>query len=195
MLALGQSWGRLDVMWPVSMPARPVTTWNKACAKRLAPLISYNSQTKYCRQYCSVGDIFQDWNLELFQDASFAGEVVPISWMCKEDNISLDSLQALEFWDGVKETCSHSDAKGNVTRPSGNRHSSSHSIHHMSLDVVDHVSSNIPKSSFPAEDSEAVIRMIMQGCSPNYRHVSLTHRVTVLVPFDLCVPQNIWQTC
>ena len=59
-----------------------------------------------------------------------------------------------------------------LSRPSGKRHSLSHSIDHMSVDEVDHVPSSIPGNSFPVmfynfEDNEAVIRMIMEGRSPN----------------------------
>ena len=75
----------------------------------------------------------------------------------------------------------HSDAKGNLTRPSGKCHSLSHSIDLVSSGVVDHVPSNIPASSFPArlhiiEDNDAVIRMIVKGRSPNLSHMSRTHR-------------------
>ena len=94
--------------------------------------------------------------------------------------------------------------RGNLTRTRGKLHSLSHSTDHMSLDVVDHVPSTIPESSFPAiflVNEAVIIRMIIQGRSPNLRHVSRTHRVdlywpiwTVLCPFDMCVPQNKWQT-
>ena len=40
--------------------------------------------------------------------------------------------------------------RGNLTRTRGKLHSLSHSTDHMSLDVVDHVPSTIPESSFPA---------------------------------------------
>ena len=63
-----------------------------------------------------------------------------------------------------------SDAEGNLTRPSGKRHSMSHSIDHMSFDMVDHVPSNISGSSFPGKldiflDNEAVTHMIINGRS------------------------------
>ena len=55
------------------------------------------------------------------------------------------------------------------------------------------------------EDSEAVIRMIRKGRSPNLRHVSRIYRVdldwlcqrsisTVPCPFDMCAPRKSWQT-
>ena len=72
---------------------------------------------------------------------------------------------ALQSWDCVSET--FCDAEGNLTDPSDKRHSFSHSIDRMSLDMIGHVSSNIPKSSFRAklhffEDNDAVIRMIFK---------------------------------
>ena len=92
----------------------------------------------------------------------------------------MEGVAALQFWGFVVETCSDSSAKGNLTRPSGKRHSLSHSKDDISM--VDHVSSSIPESSFRArrcifEDSDAVIRKIIKGRSRNLRHESRTHRV------------------
>ena len=96
----------------------------------------------------------------------------PISWMCKKQTvvsphstseseiISLDArlrmqgIPALQLWDGVLETCARSDAKGNLTRSCGNRHPLSHSIDHLSLDMVDHYPNNIPQSSFPVRNKK-----------------------------------------
>ena len=53
------------------------------------------------------------------------------------------------------------------------RHSLCHSTDQFAFDMLDHVPSNIPESSFPArlqifEDNEAVIRMIIRrGAVPN----------------------------
>ena len=71
-----------------------------------------------------------------------------------QKSISLDAglrikgIPALQLWDCVVEAFSYSDAEGNFARPSGKRHSQSQSIDHMSLDLFDHVPSNMPESSF-----------------------------------------------
>ena len=59
-------------------------------------------------------------------------------------------IQEFQLRDGVLETFSHSDATGNYQRPSGKRHAIAHLVDHVSFDVVDHVTSNIPDTSFPA---------------------------------------------
>ena len=64
------------------------------------------------------------------------------------------------------ETCSLSDVKRNLSRPSGKRHSLSHSSEDMSFDMIDHVPRNNPESSFSVrlyilDDIEAVILMII----------------------------------
>ena len=149
---------------------------------------------------------------------------VPLSWMCKKQSdvchscaeleiislgasLRMEGTQALQLWDCVSETFSHSDAKGNFVRPSGERHSLTHSIGHMSLEMVVHDASNIPDHSLPSrlqifEGNDAIIRMIIKCHSPNLRHVSRTHRVdldwqcvsesfwTVQFLFDMCAPQN-----
>ena len=70
----------------------------------------------------------------------------------------------------------------NLTRPSCTNYSLSRFIDHMCFDMVDHVPSNIPESSFTArlyisEDNEPVIRTIIQGRRLKLRRVSRTHRV------------------
>ena len=65
------------------------------------------------------------------------------------------------------------------------RLSSSRSIDHMSLDMVDHVPSNIPESSFPArlcifEDNEAVFRMIMKKVAVPNQFETRTHCVDMV---------------
>ena len=83
--------------------ARAVTTWTRACDRRLARLISYMHHTNDHRQYCHVGNTAQHCRSGLFQDLDFAGDfedskttsgeilcvlgsrtVVPTSWMCKK---------------------------------------------------------------------------------------------------------------
>ena len=119
---------------------------------------------------------------------------VPITWMSKKQTAVSHSsaeseinyydaglIPALQWWDCVLETFSHSDGKRNLARPSGKRHLFSHFIDHMSCDKVDHFPRNISEGSFPRrflfENNEAVIRMIIKDRSPNLRQVSRTHRV------------------
>ena len=46
--------GRLGILWSVNKLARAVTTWTKACDKRLSRLISYIHHTCEYKQYCHV---------------------------------------------------------------------------------------------------------------------------------------------
>ena len=94
----------------------------------------------------------------------------------------MEGIPALAIVGYVSETFAQADALGNPTRSGGKHRSLSHSYEHMSPDMVDHVRSNNPESSFPGrlyifEDNEAVIRMILKGRSPFLRHVPRTHRV------------------
>ena len=103
------------------------------------------NQAKDYRQYCVAEDQTQDCKLGLFQDASVAGDLkdsisksggvlcafgsrtfVPISWMCKTQPyltavpilklFRLTQVLALQVWDCVSATISHSDAKRNPAR-------------------------------------------------------------------------------
>ena len=95
--------GRLDILWSVNKLARSITTWTKACDKRVNRLISYIHHTCEYKQYCYVGNTAKQCRLGLFQDSDFAGDLedskstsggtlcvfgshtfVPISWMCKK---------------------------------------------------------------------------------------------------------------
>ena len=95
--------GRADILWSVNTLARAVTTWTRACDKRLARLTSYIHHTSDYRQYCHVENTAQHNRLDLFQDSDFAGDLedtestsgrivyifgrrtfLPISWMCKK---------------------------------------------------------------------------------------------------------------
>ena len=92
-----------DILWSVNKLARSITTWTKACDKRLNRLISYIHHTREYKQYCYVGNTAKQCRLGLFQDSDFAGNLedskstsggtlcvfgshtfVPISWMCKK---------------------------------------------------------------------------------------------------------------
>ena len=80
------------------------------------------------------------------------------------------------------ETFARSDAKGTLTRSCGNRHPLSHSIEHLSLDMVDHYPSNIPESSFPSEKmifsrTNDATHMIIEDRSQNFETY---HELTVL---------------
>ena len=95
--------GRPDILWSVNKLARSITTWTKACDKRLNRLISYIHHTCEYRQHCHVGNTAKQYRLGLCQDSDFAGDFedskstsggtlcifgshtfVPISWMCKK---------------------------------------------------------------------------------------------------------------
>ena len=97
--------GRTDILWSVNKLARAVTTWTRACDRRLARLISYIHSTSDYMHYCGVGNAAQHCRLALLQDSDFAGDLdnskstsggiwfyvssavkpfVPRSWMCKK---------------------------------------------------------------------------------------------------------------
>ena len=62
----------------------------------------------------------------------------------------MEGIPAFQIWDRVFETVPHSDSEGHLRRPTGKRHSLAHSVDHVSFDLIDHVPSDIPESSFPA---------------------------------------------
>ena len=67
--------GRPDILWSVTKLARAVTKWTRACARRLARLISYTHYTRDFKQYCHVGNTAQQCRLALFQDSDFARDL------------------------------------------------------------------------------------------------------------------------
>ena len=48
--------GRPDIQWSLNKLVRAVTTWTKACDKRVTRLISYIRHTSEFKQYCHVGN-------------------------------------------------------------------------------------------------------------------------------------------
>ena len=67
--------GRLSILWSVKKFARSITTWAKACDKRLNRLISYSHCVCEHKQYCHVGNAAKQCRLGLFQDSDFAGDL------------------------------------------------------------------------------------------------------------------------
>ena len=67
--------GRPDISWTVSASDRTVTEWNRACAKRLAKLISCLECTSGPPQCCRVGDKGSECRPSVFQSADVAGEL------------------------------------------------------------------------------------------------------------------------
>ena len=98
-----------------------------------------------------------------------------VSKQCRMFENGMYGIPALKLWGCV--------------RPRGKRHSLSHSVDDMSFDMVDHVPSNIPESSFSIRllhlgGQPVVIRTITEGRSPSLRHVSRTHHVDLDWPFE-----------
>ena len=53
-----------------------ITTWTRACDKRLASFdLLHSSSRCECKQYCHVGNTAQQCTLGLFQDSDFAGDL------------------------------------------------------------------------------------------------------------------------
>ena len=92
-------------MWSVNKLERAATKWTRACYRRLARLISYIQNTNGYRQYCHVGNTTEHFELGLFQDCDFSGDledptstsgsllyvfgsqmIVPVSWICKKQS-------------------------------------------------------------------------------------------------------------
>ena len=68
--------GRADLLWTITMLARPGTKWNEACDRRLARWICHINQSHETLQsIVFVGDRNQDSQLGFFHDASFAGDL------------------------------------------------------------------------------------------------------------------------
>ena len=107
-------YNRPDIYWTVNVLARSVTSWTRACDKRLERLIAYINSTVDVSQHCYVGDPPENCSIGLFADASFAGDLVdsksttgellclfgpntfvPITWMCKKQTaVSHSSTEA-----------------------------------------------------------------------------------------------------
>ena len=196
--------GRPDILWSVNKFARSITTWTKACDKRLQ---------------CRLG---------LFQDSDFAGDLedskstsggtlcvfgshtfVPTSWMCKKQTsvshrsteseiisldagLRLDGIPAVDLWDRIVlvlgNTTQNHDRTVKPVVCRDKNHAQSQGMFNI-LNNVDLVPSNVQFSHQEAllyvfEDSEAVIKMFLKGRSPTMRHVSRTHRVALDWLFD-----------
>ena len=67
--------GRLHILWSANKLARSITTWTKACDKRLNRLISCIHHTCDYKRYCYVGNTAKQCRLGLFQDSDFAGDL------------------------------------------------------------------------------------------------------------------------
>ena len=137
--------GRPDILWSVTKLARAVTKWTRACARRLARLISYTHYTSDFEQYCHVGNTAQHCRLALFQDSDFARDLenskstsggtlcicgshtfVPTSWMYKKQTSvshssresEVISLDASLRMDGIPalDFSSSNQVQGHVNR-------------------------------------------------------------------------------
>ena len=93
----------------------------------------------------------------------------------------------------VFDAFSHSDACGHFQRPSGKRHSLAQFVNNLSFNVVDHVLSNNPESSFSArlfvfEDNEVGILMIKARVDVDWHHRKSIW--TTQFPLEMCAQQN-----
>ena len=113
--------------------ARSVTKRNKAF------VTSCVSRTKHVRQDCFAQDKMEHCTLGVFQDASFClgfpgcARKFPSTTMV---GLRTGNIRILMLW------VTH------LQHPTGKRHVLSHSVDHMSFDVI---GSNITESTFPAE--------------------------------------------
>jgi hypothetical protein len=107
---------RPDIYWTVNHLARNVTTWSKACDKRLHRLMSYLYHHQKTAQVNWIGDKISDCKLMLFVDASFAGDYkdsksttgamlclvgpntfVTLGWMCGKQGATSHSSSEAEI--------------------------------------------------------------------------------------------------
>ena len=109
--------------------------------------------------------------------------------------LRLDGIPALDLWDVIVSVLHgntnqskqvQGDPYTNLVRVQAHKLRTRKTFHGMidDLDNVDFISSNVHSSQKEAmlytfEDSEAVIKMIIQGRSPTMRHVSRTHSVAL----------------
>ena len=135
----------------------------RVCKVNLATLKVAINQTKPCRQFCSVGDKIHDRKLRRFQaeDLKIPNQLHAGLRACSDHKHLFqllgrarnkqpcltaapnqksflwtqvrDGKVHLQLWDCVSETFSHPGAEGNLTEPSGKRHSHSHSTDHSHL--------------------------------------------------------------
>ena len=68
--------GRPDLLWTVNLLAMQVTKWTKACDRMMERLISYIHYNRDHTHVNVVGGPHEDCFLALFQDASFAGDLM-----------------------------------------------------------------------------------------------------------------------
>ena len=84
----------------------------------------------------------------------------------------MEGIPSLQLGIRVLETFSHPDAGSNVQRPRDLLHFLSHTVDHVSWQMVDLISTNFLESSSFFEDNKTDIRMNMKGRSAILRHVS-----------------------
>ena len=163
-----------------------------------------------CFKTLTLQEILKIRNPLLEEHCAFLGShtFVPVSWMCKkrtavshssteseiislDPGLRLDGLLALELWDLIVSVLGKisrvSDGSGQPDNDVHKRHKSQKKIDVM--EDINTVPSNVQSarqeaSLFVFEDSEAAIKMIIEGRSPTMRHVSRTHRVALDWLFD-----------
>lgn len=66
---------RFDLIQPVTALARVVSRWNRACGKKLLPLVCYISSILNVNLVSHLGDPINKCTLLLFSDSAFAGGI------------------------------------------------------------------------------------------------------------------------
>ena len=98
--------GRPDNLWSVNKLARSITTWTKACDKRLNRLIIYIYIHHTCehKQYCHVGNTAKQCRLGLFQ-ALTSREILKIRNPLLEEHCAfLEVIHLFRYVVDVQET-------------------------------------------------------------------------------------------
>ena len=105
------------------------------------------------------------------------------SSILSDAGLRMEAMPTVQSWNGVLEFIFATRCHENFARPSGKRHSLSHSIDHMSLDMVDHGPSKIPENLFTArlyiclgKTMQSFVRSKTR-LTPNLRRVSRTHPI------------------
>ena len=121
-----------------------------------------------------------------------------------DDGLRVDGAPALVLWDlgiEVLHSSNNVPARRNPSRDeTQKKHTNTKTKKHVNRGdieffIVDHVVTNAKPSHFEVmlqifEDTEAVIKIIIEGRSPTMRHVSRTHRVALDWLFDRCLTES-----
>ena len=167
---------RPDIVKPINDLATKVQNWSRAEDKKLLRLIQYIAATPHYRLACTINDVPEDLELQLYVDADFAGEksdarstsggflvlrgvgtFFPLAWISKRQT-----------------STSRSTTESEVI-------SLAFSLYQEGLPSLQLWELLLQRSVKlrVMEDNQATILVVKKGYSPKLRHVSRTHKVNL----------------